>query len=48
MAAPTDKLDLLDPSIYGAGQPSDSSSAPNVVGPKTMLVKFSPGRRVNS
>jgi cytochrome P450 len=41
------RLPDLEPTAPARFWPPDSSSAPNVVGPKTMPVKFSPGPRVS-
>jgi cytochrome P450 len=42
------RMSDLEPTAPAGFWPPDSNSAPNVVGPKTMPVQFSPGRQVNS
>jgi hypothetical protein len=41
------RLPDLEPTAPARFWPPDAGSAPNVVGPKTMPVKFSPGPRVS-
>jgi cytochrome P450 len=42
------RMSDLEPTAPARFWPPDSNSAPNVIGPKTMPVRFSPGRAVNT
>ena len=42
------RLPDLEPTAPAQYWPPDSNSAPNVIGPKTMPVRFTPGPRVNT
>lgn len=42
------RMSDLEPTAPARFWPPDSNGAPNVIGPKTMPIRFSPGRRVNA